>query len=308
MNTKALCTVFLIFSLVLSQGLLPFFSFFHPKVALAKTNAEFPAYPINPRIQFVHNAATFSLQKLKKDRYTLRLAIESMTNIPVDQRLDLTLLFTNGTLAGYFVTKGHGQDTLREEHLLEGNESAKYEAITYHYAVQIQNTGKVSQNAMSYDHVYLLSSALSQPTLFRQPKTNTQKQWQRILDHAIKQQKKYEQKQLLQKFKLTEQDYFIYPLDELTVYANDHLPTFSAQETKELLGHIWHQLYIHYVLGQVQDKRYPIDTRGSHMPLVVIARDHSHFHLLFRTRSGNEHKVTEALASTVLHTHAAHIR
>ncbi|MDQ0340365.1 hypothetical protein J2S00_003174 [Caldalkalibacillus uzonensis] len=307
MKTKAAFFVFLLVILVPSQGLFLSYSPVNMFTTQAKTKQEFPAHPISQEIRFVEHQNTFSMQKVKKEHYTLRLMVQAKTNMHVDRLQDLTLLFINGTLTDFFVNNVQKKDTLETTHELGGSQSVKYEVITYHYAEHNQNGEEVSQNAISYDQVYLLSSALSTPSLFREPTTNTQKQWQRILDHAIKQQKKYEQKQLLEKFKLNEHDYLIYTLDELAVYTNDHLPTFSAHQTKEVLGQIWKHLYMHYVLGHVQDKRYPIDTRGSHMPLVAIARDHSHFHLLFRTRGGDEHKITQPLMSQ-LRTHAADIR
>lgn len=294
MIQKAGLTIILsLLCLLILFGLGPYFfplwgSILHP-LPPTKTQPTLKIFPLNSSVEFIQASSTLTLEKMKRDKYELKLHSRSETSTPTYLRQDVSLIYSNGLLVERLYGWKENSPLFEQTTALKGEGSARYNVITFHHAeIHDPDDNITSQQALSQDHVYILSSAFSPTSLFRKATTNTQKQWQRILDSAIQEQWEYHWNYLIRFFKLDSNDYELIPLTQLSQYQKAPFPYFSEEETKQIIGAIWEGLYRQYVLGMIQPPHEEIKPEGSTVPIILLAKDKTHLHILFRTAKGHE--------------------
>lgn len=255
-------------------------------------------FPIDKHVQFNNASSRLTIQQRKgKSSYNVILRTNSETNSPTFLRQDIALIYTNGVLISILYGWKENLAYFEQNLAIKGEGSARYNVITFHHA-EIHNPDNVitSQQAMSHDQAYILSSAFSSLSFFREAQTNTQAQWQRILDHAIKEQWNYQWNYLIQYFKIDPRQYELIPFTQLPIYQTVPLPNFSQAETLQIIGGIWEGVYRHYVLGLTNSLGKPLYPEGSTLPILLLANDGSHLKLLFRSSKGQEVQLIQQIS------------
>jgi|GEM_PF-357191 len=283
------------------------FFFFEPELRhdlppanlLNKAVPSLRVYPIDHTIQFTGATSIFSLLKEKSSQYTILLQTRSETNEPTFVRQDVTLLFSNGFLVEKNYAWGEKVALVEQNIEIEGSGSTRYDTITFHHAEIHHEASKeiTSQFAMSSDQVYILKSAFSNSNLFREAITNTQKQWQRILDQAITEQWQLQKQHLIQFYKIDPTKYHVIPFTELDHFNNFSFQGFTREETKRIVGAIWEAVYKYYILGNGKEGEPMIETIGSTVPTIFVSKNKDHLLFLFRTAKGKEVQIIQKLES-----------
>jgi hypothetical protein len=287
------------FSLLYLAELFPFWKDGLELQSNQNSQSKLKVYPIDKFVEF-HKASSRLTFHPKKgnDRYKIMLFTNSETNTPAFIRQDISLIYSNGVLIGLLYG---GKENLAffEQHIsIKGEGSARYDVLTYHHAEIHHSENEVtSQHAMSQDQAYILSSAFSSSSFFREAKTNTQSHWKRILDYAILEQWTYQWNYLIEYFKIEHGHYEIIPFTQLPVYQTTPFPHFSQAETDKIIGRIWEGIYRHYVLGLNNSLDKPLYQEGSTLPVLLLAKDRSHLKILFRASEGKEVQLIQQIHS-----------
>lgn len=267
-----------------------------PTRLLKKAIPSLQVFPLDQSIEFSQVNSTFTFEKERGNSYFIQLKTSSLTTTPTYLRQDVALIYSNGILLDKVYEWEENVSSLEYTMTMEGEGSTRYDVITFHHAeIHHHDRYITSQYAMSSDQVYILTSAFSAPTLFREAHTNTQKQWQRILDRAINDQWRLQKNHLFQFFRVDQKQYDLIPLTELHMYQHHSFPYFSEEETKKIIGGVWEGIYRHYILGITNPPDEPIDTKGSTVPILLLAKDKSHLKILFRTAQGKEIQLIQTI-------------
>jgi hypothetical protein len=259
---------------------------------LYKEEPQLILYPIEDKKEVKSNL-TFSLTRQKGEHYRLHIKGTTKANPTPKLVQDLSLVYSNGRL----IEKRYGyqeESAFLEQRFVHSSEgSHRYDVISFHHALFEDNKGELNSGIhLSADQVYVLSSAFQPTLLFHRSQTNTQKQWQRILDHAISEQWRYHWQYLLSFFQIESNQYEIIPLNQLNRFYQEKMtPTSHFQKPSQflnLLGRIWEDIYVYYYIGQQAHTDSLLNTQGSSMPVILISKNGSGFKILFRASDGQE--------------------
>lgn len=255
--------------------------------------------PIDKHVKFNYANSRLTLyQKKRNNSYKIMLLTNSETTTPAFLRQDISLIYTNGVLIGLLYGWEENLAFFEQNITIRGEGSARYDVITFHHAeIHYSDNQITSKHAMSQDQVYILSSAFPSSSFFREAQTNTQTQWQRILDYAIKEQWTYQWNYLIQYFNIDHSQYELIPFTQLPIFQTVPLPNFSQAETDQIIGRIWDGVYRHYVLGLTNSPDKPLSPEGSTLPVLLLAKDRSHLKILFRASEGQEVQLIQQIHS-----------
>lgn len=257
---------------------------------------------------FIHQESEFSFEHIEKDHYYIDIHAHSETNVTADVQQEIAFIYANGLMAE---TKNHVQKKSNQAEKtwrIEGRDSSRYDIITLHYAqIEDEENHIINQYTSSQDRIYVLCSALSENRAFRQPQSNTDKQWQRIIDHTIEKKWKKHWNHLIDTFDIALENYESIPLNHFPKYANGPFATFSEDESKQIIRQIWDHLYQHYMDEPLQNNGHPYKPKGSILPLILLANDGSHFRILYQTENDQPIQINEPLQFHSFGQKSAHI-
>lgn len=265
-------------------------------VNVPKNHQSTSLYPIDKNISFIEYETSIEFLDKKKNDYSLQVTTYSKTNEPSNTRQDLALLFIDGVFVDSLANRIDQTDIIEQQQVITESQSARFDVITFHHSQRQDHSGDMLfQYELSHDHAYVLSSPITSVNLFRQPRTNTQKQWQGMLDRTITKEWNRQWQSLIEYYSLNADDYERIAVLHLPDFVERQLSASSKRSLKSIIGLIWYDLYHQYILGKVNNSNQPINTKGSTMPVILLAKDFSHYHILFQTEGGLEQKITREL-------------
>jgi hypothetical protein len=271
---------------------------------LPQSQAVLKHSPIDPTVSFLQANSFLSVQA-KPDKntstplYTIRLDTLSQTNKSVSERHDITLLFQDGILVGSSHHEEKDVDTVIQRLEVKSKYNHLFQAVTLHHA-SIQNDKQLNdyaiQQTMSYDYLYVSATKYGGIQSFHQPETMQHRNWKNMIDHQIHHQLNLEWNLAIKEFNVKSDDYYIFPMSQLPLYSEkDELPGISSENTAQVLGLIWNEVYEKVIL----DPKKSGSANGSRIPLILISKDGSHLRIIFRTPDGSFHEVTKAVENNV---------
>ncbi|MBT2677506.1 hypothetical protein J7E38_00755 [Bacillus sp. ISL-35] len=245
-------------------------------------------FPLNDAVKYKSASTSLTLLKDKKNnQHQVDWKIHSSLDQEAYLRQDMGLLFANGLLKGKLAKWEQDTADLSQEELNSYGESARYDAISFHYA-ELHGDGDriTSAQRMSDDMIYVVDSLFSPLQSFTIAKSNQEKEWKKVLDQSVRNRLDRSLKQAEKTFRFKASDYLSIPLDTIRKYEDQPITGFTKRETANILGKLWEGLYKNYYLGIKKSDGTAVDPIGSTMPLILIAKDKSHLLVVTQTRTG----------------------
>ncbi|ADU29923.1 hypothetical protein [Evansella cellulosilytica] len=256
-------------------------------------------FPEDDKLTFIESNSNVKLLELKdENEYILEWSFDSLTDEQVYLRQDISLLFENGVLVDLMNHSEMNADKVIGDKQYYGEDSGKHEMITLHYA-EVHHSDEVikSKRIITSDLLYIIDSPLSPIMTFKKPSTTMESRSKDLLDSIIDQQLSYIYDGLIKEFNIDKSQYEEIPFTEIVKYNDDVLPSFSKEETSEIVGRLWEGLYRNYVLGinTFNDKEY--DPIGNSLPLVLLHKGGGHLMVLFETADGTKQQLYQLIES-----------
>jgi len=240
-------------------------------------------FPIDPNVTF--KSAETSLKLI--DKTTLLWKIQSTLDRKAYLRQDAGFLFSNGRLIGRLGDWKQNTDQVRQEKRIEMDNSAFFEAITFHHAELHEEGGQIfSSQAISTDQLYVIVSASNTLYSFQAPKTNEQLVWKQRLDEQTDRMLQYSWNKGVRRYSIHLNEYLAFPLNLFNMTAKSGLPNFTKKGTNRIVGNLWEGLYKNYLHGIKKVDGTIVNPLGSTIPLILIAKNKTHLLVLTETANG----------------------
>ncbi len=281
--------------LILITGLISSFLLFYSTPVSENFQETIANYPIDENKKFTKTSTTIELiDETDEDEYTLLWKTASEIDEKAFLSHDISLLFEDGRLKEKMSLVIENSNKLSQKTRLSGEDSGHFEAITFHYGqINYQNNITKSIQSMSYDQLYVLDSPLSAIEIFKEPKTDSEKEGKRILDTIIQQNLEYTWQELINYFHIQSENYHHVPLTNLAKFNHQVLPDLTMDETKELLATTWGGVYKYYFLGVEKHDGTIKSPIGSSVPLVLFHKSYSHIIIVFTNSDGTKYNIVK---------------
>ncbi|MGM0842057.1 MAG: hypothetical protein ACQEWE_15070 [Bacillota bacterium] len=245
-------------------------------------------FPINEHVSYESATTILMLQPEKKnDHYEVNWKVSSKLDTPAYLRQDVGFLFMNGRLKGLMNEWEQDTDQIVEESTIKGKESSLLQAVSFHYSeIHETETDFTSAQKMSEDTLYVIDSNFSPLNAFRQPGTDTEKEWKNILDKVTSQQLDYQWGKAVEAMKIPMENYTSFPLTQLPQLEDQPLEGFTEQEWERVIGNLWEGLYKNYYLGIKKEDGSVIESIDSSIPLILVKKDRKEVLVLLIDKNG----------------------
>jgi hypothetical protein len=255
-------------------------------------------FPLSDQVFFTETYTTLSLiGKKNSEEYAIEWDVHSSTSEEIYLRQDISMLFADGILRDTLSEWEDNSQKLAQYVKVTGKDSSHYQAISFHYGeIHINEEAIHSVQKMSDDHLYVIHSSFSPLTSFRTPETREENEWKEILDHIQNQHLHYRWNSLMKHFQIDESQYYPIPFTELSSYNEKALNGLTFEQTQIVIGKLWEGLYKNYFLGLKQKDGSIEDPIGSSVPLILVAKDHSHLLVLIEGKSGYPYKLYQRIS------------
>jgi SHS2 domain-containing protein len=252
-------------------------------------------FPIDPNVSFETVKTTLSLLAEKDDdEYIIDWETFSSIENKIYLHQDVSLLFEDGRLKDIMAKWKEDSLTLTQTTDVIGKESSHYTALTYHHAEIHYPDNKIkSSQAMSSDELYVIDSSFQPLDAFKEAETSEQKQWKKILDHAVIQQLTYSWTQLIEHYQIPKDKYILIPLTSLDNYGNKPLPGLTNQQSEKVVGNLWEGLYKNYILGLKGQSGTIKDAKNSVIPLILLSKNKTHLLVLIEGKDGEYYQLIQ---------------
>lgn len=242
-------------------------------------------FPMDKETDFDHISTRLALIEQKdKDSYEISWQTESKSERDVYLRQDAALLFDNGRLRGVQSKWKEDTATIRMKQNLTGDDSSHFQAIAYHHGeVHYPDDQIKSMHRMSYDQLYVIDSPNTPLESFKIPENEMEDEWVRLLEHTTHQQLEYYWKNLTRHFKINPNNYIPVPLTELYKYNNQSLPSFTQEQTNQIIGQLWEGLYKNYILAAKNSEKLQ-----SYVPLILFDKNKKHLLVVYALNGERE--------------------
>lgn len=278
--------------LILSAFIAAIIIALYPHFSKNPMREAFIYFPEDDQIQFTDALTSVNLVDTKdENEYYLNWKTQSSTNEKAYLRQDIGFIFENGVLVNTQNEWEEKTKKMKNNITIHGEDSGKYEAITFHYAeVHYPDDVIKSKQAMSNDLLYVIDTPLSPLMDFKIPETANEKRGQELLDSIIDQQLTYTIDGLIEKFNINHDSYYIFPLIDIVQFQESPLPSFTQEETNAVIGRLWEGLYRYYLLGTNTFTEETYDPIGNTMPFIFLSYDRTHLMVLYETsdKSGQQ--------------------
>jgi hypothetical protein len=245
-------------------------------------------FPLNDTVQYKSAGTALILQKDKKNnQHLVDWKVYSTLDQAAYLRQDMGLLFVNGLLKGKLAKWEQDTADLIQEEYISYGESARYDAITFHYA-ELHGDGDriTSAQRMSDNMIYVVDSPFSPLQSFTIAKSNQEQEWKKVLDQSVKNKLNQSLRRAENTFRFKASNYLVIPLDTIRRYEDQPFKGFTQKETASILGKLWEGLYKNYYLGIKKSDGTTVDPIDSTMPLILVSRDKSHLLVVTQTKAG----------------------
>lgn len=225
------------------------------------------------------------------DSYEITWGSISKSERELYLRQDATLLFDNGMLRGIRSKWVEGTDSIQIKENLYGEDSSYFQAISYHHGeVHYPDDQIKSIHQMTYDQLYVIDSPNTILESFKTPQNDYETQWATLLDHTTHQQLLYSWKQLIHYFNINNEAYFAVPLTNLYKYNSQPLPSFTQEQTNQIIGQLWEGFYKNYIINA---KNMEKNQLKSYIPLVLFDRQNKHLIVLYELNGEKEQLIQQ---------------
>ncbi|GAA0482407.1 hypothetical protein GCM10008986_04090 [Salinibacillus aidingensis] len=252
-------------------------------------------FPFDEDIKFTDHSTNLSLiSQTDEDSYKLQWDIQSNLEQDIYLRQDVSLLFVDGKLKGILNQWKEKANELKQETLLNGEDSSHYEAITLHHGeLHYPDDVIKSIQKMSHDELYVIDSPHSPLESFKEPGNSNEKEWKKTLNRTKSQALNHYWNELMRHYELSSEDYLEIPLADLWQYQQKTLPTLTRKQTDQVIGQLWEGLYQNYIIGikSHQDQEY--NAINTYMPLILVDKKGKFIYVLFRDESGQNHRLIQ---------------
>lgn len=245
-------------------------------------------FPLDETVQYKSAGTTLTLQKEQEhDAHRVDWKVSSTLDREAYLRQDMGLLYMNGVLKAKVAKWRQLISQLNQEDVVSAGESAKYEAISFHYSELHDKEARItSAQRMTEDILYVIHSPFSPLSSFRIAKSKLEKEWEKVLDNSTENKLNKSLKKAVEKYGINAGDYMVIPLTELRKYEDQPISGFTQVETANLLGRLWEGIYKNYYLGIKKSDGTVVDPIDSTMPLILVSNDKKHLLLVTQTKAG----------------------
>lgn len=252
-----------------------------------KTEESFTYFPPDKDATFQSANTSLILTGKTANGYAIRWKADSILDRKAYLRQDISFLYANGIL---IETMGRGwkqeADTIQLDKKILQQDSANFNAISFHHAELHSNEQITSTQRMTHDELYVLYSKYAPLVSFRQPKGKEEKEWKFVIDQLIEERLKSSLQKAEKSFNINKEQYTVFPLTDMYQFEDSSLPRFNKQETKKILGRLWEGMYKNYFLGIQRTDGTTVAPIGSTIPLILIANDQSHLFVISELKNG----------------------
>ncbi|MEW8972153.1 MAG: hypothetical protein AB2411_16100, partial [Mesobacillus sp.] len=245
-------------------------------------------FPLNEAVKYKSASTSLNLEKDKENnKHLVDWKVQSTLEQEAYLRQDMGLLFVNGLLKGKLAKWDQETAALEQQDYVSSGESAKYDAITFHYS-ELHGDGDriTSVQRMSDDLLYVIDSPFSPLQSFSVAKSNQEKEWKKVLDQSVRNRLNKSLQTAEKNYGFRAGDYIVVPLDTIRQFEDQPLRGFTQKETANIIGKLWEGLYKNYYLGIKKSDGTVVDPIDSTMPLILVSKDKSHLLVVTQTDAG----------------------
>ncbi|GAA0443337.1 hypothetical protein GCM10008983_20680 [Lentibacillus halophilus] len=236
----------------------------------------------DPRANFRQADTTLQLASQKtKDSYDIMWKSQSESKDDLYLRQDATLLFHNGILRGVKTKWKEQTNTIAMKESITGEDSNYYQAISYHHGeIHHPNEAITSIQEMTDDQLYVIDSPNTETHSFKHAATDYERDWAHLLEHTTEQQLSYSWNQLMDHYGIDKNSYKTVGLTELEQFNQEPLPSFTQQQTNQIIGQLWEGIYKNYVIPFITTESRS-ETWTSFVPVILFDKQKTHLIVLF---------------------------
>jgi hypothetical protein len=230
-------------------------------------------FPIDPNVTFKTAETTLTL--MNQQANTILWKEHSILDRKAYLRQDAALLYANGRLLeGLWNWKQHTA-ALEQEKKITMDQSTFLQAITFHHAELHDKEDQISSSqTMSSSQLYFITTPADEVNIKKQLDQQTERMLQLSWNKGLRH------------FSINLKNYQAFPLSQFNEQAKDALPGFTKSETAAVVGNLWEGLYKNYLLGIKKADGTSESSKGSTLPLILVAIDKTHLLVLTETASG----------------------
>ncbi|MGJ3203815.1 hypothetical protein [Geobacillus sp. FJAT-46040] len=254
-----------------------------------RTEETIKFFPLDREAVFTEAKTSLALATNKeRGRYSLRWSTVSTLNRRAYLRQDVSLLFADGRLVDVLSRWETNTGTIAMEKTVIMHDSRFFQAISFHHGELHRGETITSSQTMSSAYLYVIDSPYHPLASFRRPKTDAEREWQRVLNKATNEFLRHKADELLSHFSLSKEDYYALYLPELVAYTEQPLPGLSMTKTQTIIGRLWEGIYKSYVLGIKKEDGSILSPIGSTVPLILIRKDYGQILVLLEAKNGDK--------------------
>jgi hypothetical protein len=260
------------------------FTMFNPAKQVKES---FTYFPTNHDVLFQTAETTLTFMNDNNKGYELLWRTGSILDRKAYLRQDISLLFENGRLVSLMGKDWkQNEDKISLESSVIQNESANYQAISFHHAEIHDHEQITSSQKHSHDGLYVLNSKFHPLHSFRLPVHQQDEEWKKLIDEYIDNKLNLSLKAAQKQYSLDLNQYTIFPVTTIYHYEDHPLPGFTESETKEIVGRLWEGLYKNYFLGVKKKDGTSTDPIHSTIPIILVAKDQTHLMVISKLSDG----------------------
>ncbi len=239
-------------------------------------------FPIEPSVTFKSTNTTLSLANKKSISWKINSTLDRKAYL----RQDAGLLFLNGRLIGKLGEWRQNTASLSQEKLLP-SQTGWLQAVTFHHAELHQGNEIFSSQAMSEAELYVIAQPPGTVLSFSSPRTDQERIWKQRLDEQTERMLYYSWNRGIRHFSIPISEYQAYPLPLFDTRAKKVLPGLSKAASDKITGQLWEGIYKNYLLGIKKQDSTTVPPEGSTIPLILLAKNHTHLLVLTETKDGS---------------------
>ena len=240
-------------------------------------------FPIDPNAYYLSAYTTL----IETPKYDVEWNTSSVLDRKAYLRQDVSLLFSNGRLINKMGEWRTDTSKLFQKKTVPIKQNGILDSVTFHYSELHPKGGRIfSAQTMTSDILYFFESSKQLPHFFSKPKTREEQKWKTQLEVNEKNVLNHAFAKGVRRFSIPSDRYDSYPLTKFVFGRNETIPGFSQAGTSRILGNLWEGIYKNYFLGIKKRNGATTDPVGSTIPIIMIAKDHSHLLVLFEAADG----------------------
>ncbi|MGM8365131.1 hypothetical protein ACLIBG_06540 [Virgibacillus sp. W0181] len=238
-------------------------------------------FPIDDNATFLYANTNLKVNTSSDEKYKINWSSKSKTDKTHYLRQDVSLLYSNGKLKGIRSKWVENTDAIQiNEELFDKGENV-LETITFHHGEIHDSHDRITSiQTMSNYQLYIIKDQKRNVSAFSVPTNNKEQEKKELSDLQKEDLLSMHWKKLIQAFHIDINKYQTVPLTGLYRFNEQTLPTFTMEQTDQIIGQLWEGLYKNYVIPILtnEDKT---QSHKNYTPLILFAKDNTHLIVLF---------------------------